>query len=199
MMLAAASDLLLAGVCLVAAVLRFRHPSQAGRSMMLIGWAVLALAAMIGALRYALLPELAVMHRTASDLGAGFGMPAVVVGLLLGWRAMHARADIVLLVTLAAVCAGAALADQVRLPGTVITLLAAIAATVLAPRPARAAAVVSLIVLLAGASFASGLPQASAIAGLHVALAMAQLGWCYAAVVGQRIETTWETRSAPAA
>jgi hypothetical protein len=195
-MLAAASDLLLAGACIAAAMLRLRQPPRAGRGMMLIGWSVLALAAIIGALRYVLLPELAAVHRTAADLGAGFGMPAVVLGLLLGWRVSSARTDIVLLAALAAIYAGAALADQPRLPGTVITLLAAIAAAALAPRSARLAAVLSLIALLASAGFALGLPQTSAIVGLHVALAIVQLGWCCAAAFGQRVEATWRTRSA---
>jgi hypothetical protein len=162
---------------------------------MLAGWSVLALAACVGTLRYAGWIELAQLHRLLSDVAAGFGLPAVVLGLLLGWRATGARADLVLLAALAAIWLGAMLADQPRLPGTVLTVLAAIAAVALAPRRARAASVLGLIALLASAAFASSLPRESAIAGLHIALAVAQLGWCRAALTTGRRTEKWEDRS----
>lgn len=196
MMLAAASDLLLALACMGTIAKRAGAAPRAGRVAMLAGWGVLAIAALAGAWRYAFAPGFADMHRLLSNLGAGFGLPAVVLGLLLGWRATSTRADTVVLAALATICVGAALANQPRLPGTVITLLAAVAATLLAPRAARAASALGLIALLTSAGFASQLPQTSAIVGMHVALAFVQLGWCRAALLGPKMESRWETRSA---
>jgi hypothetical protein len=186
MIIAAASDVLLAGACIIAMTLRVRRGPPSGRRMMLVGWIVLTAAAVCGALRYAVLADLVSMHRLLSDLAAGFGLPAVVLGLLLGWRASAAQLDGVLLTALAVIAAAAALADQVRLPGTVMTLLAALAAVLLAPREARAACVLGLVALLASAALATRLPQVTALAGLHVALAVAQLGWCRAALLPPR-------------
>jgi hypothetical protein len=195
MMLAAAWDLLLALVCVGAIAVRIRGAPCEGRAAMLAGWSVLALAACVGTLRYAGWIELAHLHRLLSDVAAGFGLPAVVLGLLLGWRATGARADRVLLTTLAAVWLGAMLADQPRLPGMVLTVLAAITTVALAPRRARAASLLGLIALLSGAAFASRLPHESAIAGLHVALAVAQLGWCRAALTADGRAEKWKNRS----
>src|SRR5690606_35184643 len=87
LMLAAASDLLLAFACMAAIAIRAGGASRAGRTAMLGGWCVLAVTALAGAWRYAFAPEIAGTHRLLSDLAAGIGMPAVVLGLLLGWRA----------------------------------------------------------------------------------------------------------------
>lgn len=194
MILAAVSDLVLAAVCVTLASLRLAKPPRNGRTLMVTGWIMLGLAALGGALRYGLLPELATLHRGLSDVAAAVGLPAVVLGLLLGWRTSMLRTEALLLAALVAIAAGGALAEQLRLPGTVVTLVAALAATLVTSAAARGYSVTGLLALLASAGFATQLPREGAVAGLHLALAVAQIAWCRAALLAPRMESTQASR-----
>lgn len=203
-MLAAASDLLLALTCAVVIVV-LRGPARLGRRAMVAGWILLGAAALVGALRYALWPQLAAPHRLLSDLAAGFALPALVCGLALSLRPSsrvgaplrrdaactpHEKesrprgaltgvrfAEGTLLASLVALFVVAAAAGAPRIPGTAIVLLASGFVVVWAPRRARLAAGLAFAALLASMGFALGLPQEAAIAGLHLMLAVAQLAW----------------------
>ena len=195
----AASDLLLALASAAAAVRLLRGTPLPGRATMLVGSVLLALAALAGALRYAVWPDLAPAHRMLSDIAGGFGLPAVCAGLFIGLRPLRRVDDAQLLAGLCVLFVTGAAVDAPRAAGGALSLLAAAAVVVYTQAPARLWAALALAALLASAAIAPHAPQAWAVIGLHVALAVAQLAWAAAWPRPGITDRIWGTRSVRAA
>lgn len=173
----AASDLLLALASVAAAARLLRGTPLPGRATMLAGSALLAVAALAGALRYAVWPDLAAAHRMLSDIAGGFGLPAVAVGLLIGLRPLRRVDDTQLLAGLCALFVTGAALDAPRVAGGALSLLAAVAVVLCTQGAARIWAALAMAALLTSAAIAPYAPQTWAVIGLHVALAVALLAW----------------------
>lgn len=191
----AASDLLLALASVAAAARLLRGNPLPGRATMLAGSALLALAALAGALRYAVWPDLAATHRMLSDIAGGLGLPAVAIGLFVGLRTMRRLDDTQLLAGLCGLFVTAAALDAPRTAGGALSLIAAVAVVSRARAAARIWASLALTALLATAAIAPHAPQAWAVIGLHIALAVAQLAWAAAWPRPVATDRIWGTRS----
>lgn len=195
----AASDLLLALASVAAAARLLRGTPLPGRATVLAGSALLAVAALAGALRYAVWPDLAAAHRMLSDIAGGFGLPAVAVGLLIGLRPLRRVDDTQLLAGLCVLFVIGAALDAPRVAGGALSLLAAVAVVLRTQGAARIWAALALAALLGSAAIAPHAPQAWAVIGLHIALAIAQLAWAAAWPRPAVTDRIWGTRSVRAA
>ena len=184
MMALAVSDAVLAA-CALTAWLTIARASvmRAAVPPLLVGWGLIAAAAVLGMIRFGGVAALEPAHRLLSSCAAGLGLPLVAGGLALAFHRPRASVSAGYW-TLAAVSMAALIASLIgmaRLAAAVSTL---VLAAWIAARPGldatdRRTGLLAVAALLAAAGFARAGPTPLALSGLHYALAIAQLAWLW--------------------
>lgn len=180
----ALSDAVLA-LCAVAAWLTVARARvmRAAAPALLIGWGLIAAAAVLGMLRFGGMTALEPAHRLLSTGAAGLGLPLVAAGLMLAFHRPQAPVSTGYWIVAAGLVVAllASTMAMTRVAGAAATLVLAVWMSTRAGMDAadRCMGGLAVAALLIAAGFARAGATSQALIGLHYALAAAQLAWLW--------------------